>query len=149
MVPDEAGLATYVAVACSIFAGSWLIWRGLLNWRLGRAPILVIDRNGILDRRISDASIPWSAIAKVDVTWAYNGASPEPPDIRVLLLNLNPDFAQRLPDKGFARYSRMLDKLVGITGVRIAMLGVKAKPYQVAQALDRYFPRWRQDSITQ
>jgi hypothetical protein len=143
---DQAGrFGASFAAACGIFVGGWIVCRGLSSLRGGRGAMLSVGKSGICDRRISADLIPWSAVRKIDVSWAYKGASPEPPDIRALLLHLEPDFVSRLRCNAFSRFTRMLDKWIGVVGVRIGMFGVSAKPHQVVQALDRYFPRWRQD----
>jgi hypothetical protein len=106
-------------------------------WR-GRQPMLAIGPRGLFDWRVARAWIPWADVRKIVLIQKPGEA------VRGLRVQVKPDFAAHFPQKLLSRIQRWSNSLTGLMGYTIAFGGLDADPAQVANALDRHYPRWRQ-----
>lgn len=59
-----------------------------------------------------------------------------------LCVQAQPDFTATFPEKILSRLIR-----IGVRGYRFGFWGVEGSKDQLFAALDRYYPRWRENSI--
>jgi hypothetical protein len=123
------GVAVFILVALRFFS----------NLLRGRQPMLAIGPRGLFDWRIGRMWIPWS-----DVIAVHSITSNDRPKAG-LRVKVTPAFAARFPETIFSRIQRWSNSLTGLEGYTIAFGGLDADPDRVAAALDRYFPRRRQE----
>jgi hypothetical protein len=88
-------------------------------WRLLTADrtIITITPDGIKDRRLSAAVVPWRAIQRLST--AYISGQ------RFILLAVNPSIEKRLRLTLVARLSRRPNRMLGLDGLCISAVGLK------------------------
>jgi hypothetical protein len=82
-----------------------------------RGNVVVIDREGILDRRVSDNSIPWDKV-KLISTWSNDNQ-------KIIILKLDPAFDEVFPTKTITRMTRGVNAKLGADGIPINPMGLK------------------------
>ncbi|MGL4242071.1 MAG: STM3941 family protein [Beijerinckiaceae bacterium] len=82
-----------------------------------RGAVVVIDRDGILDRRVSDAPIPWTKVEGVS-TWTLDAQ-------RFVILKLDEAFDHSFPTKAITRWTRGANKKLGADGITINPTGLQ------------------------
>jgi hypothetical protein len=126
------------------FLGASLFGALTLGWirnaiRL-RGVIVAIGPFGILDRRISDTPVPWSAITKVSMKYH--------PGSRHLLFDVDPNFEATWPTYFDARLLKVVNRPFGWNGYRISAMDLKAGLGDLENAVmkHRFFDRWGEHS---
>ncbi|HET7802897.1 MAG TPA: hypothetical protein VFL53_01555 [Pseudolabrys sp.] len=119
----------------------WLVLRAAANVCRGRQVMVAIGERGVFDWRISDVWIPWRAILNISlaapvpvVGWQRYG----------IAIQVDPPLLSTFKEKTISRAMHTRNAWCGLPGFTVTLLGVSAKFAQVATALDRYFPQWRE-----
>jgi hypothetical protein len=88
--------------------------------RLLKSPrtVITISPEGICDRRVAAALIPWSAVTRIS-TWSYRGRN------RCVVLALKPGVEARLGLTRVARWTRGANRALGADGLCIMPAGLK------------------------
>jgi hypothetical protein len=81
-----------------------------------RGPVVVIDRRGILDRRVSDEMIPWDKVQAIS-TWSHQNN-------KTMILKLDADFDAAFPTKRITRMTRGINAKLGADGIAINPSGL-------------------------
>lgn len=81
--------------------------------------VLVISPEGLLDRRLSERTIPWTAIWGIS-TFAYQGQ-------RVLFLRVDPDVEPLLGLNLLARLNRRANSAIGLHGLAVAAVDLNVR----------------------
>jgi hypothetical protein len=79
-------------------------------------PVITISPEGIHDRRIASAVIPWTAVTGIS-TWQYRGQ-------KMMVLTINPEIEERLGLTAQARWSRLPNRMLGIKGFPVPASGL-------------------------
>jgi hypothetical protein len=82
-----------------------------------RGNVVVMDRNGILDRRVSDHPIPWDKVQAIS-TWSNENQ-------KIIILKLDPAFDDIFPTKTITRMTRSANAKLGADGIPINPMGLK------------------------
>jgi len=82
-----------------------------------RGVVLTLTPEGIRDRRILKAPIPWAAIRDIS-TWTYRGQ-------RLMVLKVDPQSEKRLGFNATARWAHRINRLFGADGLCITSQGLK------------------------
>ncbi len=136
VVTRVASAGSFVQVfgwAAVLFFGTCcvLIVRELLAFR---GVVVVIDRDGILDRRVSNQPMPWAKVLGVDV-WSLDAQ-------RFVILKLDPDFDAAFPTKAITRWTRGANKKIGADGITVNPRGLKISFDLLLAAIVRFKTEW-------
>jgi hypothetical protein len=137
----SSSIVRQVLGAIGIPVGLWLALRAAANVFRGRRVMVAIGERGLFDWRISDAWIPWRAILNI-------GPVPSVPVVGQrygIVIEVHPSSLPTFEEKTISRLMHTLNTWCGLPGLAITLLGVSAKLAQIETALDRYFPRWREE----
>jgi hypothetical protein len=100
-------------VGILFFGGCGLLW--IMQSIRYRGAVIIIDDDGILDRRVSDKPIPWTA---VETVWSMDAQ-------RFVILKLDEAFDRAFPTKAITRWTRGANKKLGADGITINPAGLK------------------------
>ncbi len=113
-------------------------------WRLLKSPrpVITISPEGICDRRVAAALIPWSAVTRIS-TWSYNGRN------RCLVLALKPGVEARLGLRRMVRWTRGANRALGLDGLGISPAGLKVDYDTLLRLCQDYARQARGDEVGQ
>ena len=102
---------------------------GVSIWRFAHAgqTVLRLDREGLLDRRLSRLPIPWSAIGQV-ATWSYKGQ-------RVIVLSVPPETETAIELTRRARLTRDMNAQLEADGLCISATGLSIRHAALMEAI--------------
>jgi hypothetical protein len=101
---------SYAVCGCLVVGVAMLFALNIRNFYKFRGDVVVISPEGILDRRMSDQTIPWSVITDIR-SISYRR-------LKIMLLTVDPVFDATFKRKTFG--PRSLDKAFGVDGVHIS-----------------------------
>jgi hypothetical protein len=113
--PSGAFLQFIGWVSILFFGACSLLW--VVQSIRFRGAIVIIDSDEILDRRVSDRTIPWTAVQEVNV-WSLEAQ-------RIPILKLDPAFDASFPTKMITRWTRGANRKLGADGIAINPAGLK------------------------
>jgi len=105
----------------------------ILSSLFGESETLIVDRQGILDRRISDTRLPWSMISDLCVQGAHRQSW--------LAVDLAPHFEAALRKTKRAQYTGAVNRAFGFPGVTIGVQGLDGRFEDLLQAVERFSPQ--------
>jgi len=112
------------------FFGVWLV--AMLARLFWRGPVLIVSREGIMDRRIGPKIIPWERVSQIYVFRArsqvYVAVMPDDPE----------DFID--PPGRFERLSLWASDALRLPRFSISMMGLDASQRSIMLALRRHMP---------
>lgn len=144
MIVDPTGqfglMGDIIGFASVAFSGlgMFVIGRELLR----RGEVIVVDQEGILDKRLSPGVIPWSAIGNVSQSTVAGE--------RFVMLAIDPDFDStadittkarwtRSANEGFAKTRSAKDRQAFV-GYSITMRGLEGSHDKLVAAIQRFAP---------
>ena len=108
------GLTVFLSWVGTVFFGGCfaiLVYRA----RQGRAPVVVLTSEGLIDARLMTASMPWDAVQRVG-EWTMNRQ-------RVIVVTPFPEYEPHLHLTRLARMSRKANTALGANGLAITASG--------------------------
>ncbi|MBO0903255.1 STM3941 family protein [Jiella sonneratiae] len=119
----------------------WGLWLGVLFFALGACvyfwrmtwvgPVVVLSPEGIKDRRISAAVIPWGAI-RSHRTWSYRSS-------KFLILKVEDDIERRLPLSLIAWVSKWPNTMLGAKGLCVTSADLRISHDHLTAAVEAYW----------
>lgn len=95
-----------------------------------RGPVLFIDRNGIRDLRISQATIPWDAIEKIGTDTVQKQA--------FVTLKVTPAMEQQLVASAGSKLMRAANHAVGVDGIVLNPSGLQVDAPDLFEVCNAY-----------
>jgi membrane associated rhomboid family serine protease len=95
-----------------------------------RNPVVFINRNGIIDKRISDELIEWGSVDKISI-WQYHRQ-------KLVMLKVTALLAKRLVRSTFRRVLSSVNKILGVDGVTINSSGLTIDADTLFDTCGRY-----------
>ncbi|MBP0617276.1 STM3941 family protein [Jiella mangrovi] len=124
----------------------WMIWLGVPFFGFGACvffsrmtwsgPVVVLSPEGLRDRRMSPAIIPWPAIRSVK-TRSYGRS-------KLLILEIDRDFERRLSWSLIARISKWPNAMLGANGPWVASSDLRIAHDHLVEAIEAYWQAFGQ-----
>ena len=95
--------------------------------------VVILDRNGLSDLRISRTQIPWSRIDAMTVSAIHRQS--------FLVLSVDPAFEASMPRTGLARWTRRPNAALGFDGLTVGMHGLDGTLDDLVAAIGRLSDR--------
>ena len=132
---DPGGFGAFAGYIGTLFFGIGTVGWFWLSARR-RGIILIVDSGGILDRRLSDTVLPWSAVRDAVAVDIYRQ--------RFVLVRLDPAFDATWPKKRGVGMTLRANRALGIDGYPIGLQGLKGNFDSLLEAVTAQLAHWRQ-----
>lgn len=119
-----------VGVVAVVFFGACtvIIFLRLLS---GTGTVVTLSPHGIRDVRLSDDTVPWSAVQNIG-TWSMQGQS-------FVVLGLDPAIEQTLKLKAMVRWTRSANSHLGADGLSVGAQGLKLGFDELVDLIEAYW----------
>ena len=97
----------------------WAAWITFSQFLSAGKPLIVLNRQGILDVRLSERPIAWEAIRDVGVWEAYRQ--------KVIVLSVPPEVEAAIGVSAMTRWARGANRSLGADGLSISATGLEMK----------------------
>jgi hypothetical protein len=114
--PDVDPISYFIGWVSMLFFGACgILW--IIQTIRYRGAVIVIDGEGILDRRVSDRAIPWTEVDSVSI-WSMDAQ-------RCIILKLDEAFDRGFATKAITRLTRGANRKLGADGITINPAGLE------------------------